>query len=228
MTLEPVALFHAPLPEKFGIPRQSGLVPDLLGELQFLEGKWSPEAFRGLEDFDYLWLIWGFSLNRGKAEVQAGQTAPLTVRPPRLGGNERMGVYATRSPFRPNPLGLSSVRLLEVDAAHGILRVGGADLADGTPVYDVKPYIPYTDSHPGVRAGFTDETAWETLEVEIPDACAAALEPEMQEPLRALLAQDPRPSYQKGKDARDYALSYAGHNVRFRVEGKRLIVTEIA
>lgn len=201
MVIEPIAVFRSPLTEKFGIPRQAGLVPELRGQVVFLPEYRSPEALRGIEGFDYLWLIWGFSLNGSAGSAEAdGLSAPLsgaadlsggaaaagpegpaagsrpafkaTVRPPRLGGNERIGVFASRSPFRPNGLGLSSVRLESV--SDGVLNVLGADLADGTPIYDVKPYVEYTDSHPGVRSGFVDAAGWQKLSVVFSDRFLAS------------------------------------------------------
>ncbi len=160
MNIEPVAFFRSPLKEKFGVPRQAGLVPVLKGEVRFVAPYDSPEAVRGLEEFDYVWLVWGFSLN-GVQEFSP------TVRPPRLGGNKRVGVFASRSPFRPNGLGLSCVKLESIEK--GVLKVSGADLVDGTPIYDVKPYIEYADSRTGIRSGFVDYSTWPTLEVEIPD-----------------------------------------------------------
>ena len=208
MNIEPVAFFSSPLKEKFGVPRQSGLAPDLAGEVRFVPPFDAPEALRGLEGFDYCWLIWGFSLNR---EAAGG----LTVRPPRLGGNERVGVFASRSPFRPNPLGLSCVRIESVEK--GLLRVRGADLADGTPVYDVKPYVEYADSHPGVRSGFASSAPSPALKVVWSD-------PSMRdETLETILSQAPRPAYHDDP-SRIYGLSYNGRNIRFRVEGDVLTV----
>ena len=170
MTIEPVAFFRSPFSEKFGIPRQAGLAPDLPGEVRFVPPYDSPDAVRGLEGFDYCWLLWGFSLNHA-------DPGALTVRPPRLGGNERVGVFASRSPFRPNGLGLSCVRIGSVKP--GMLQVFGADLADGTPVYDVKPYVEYADSRTGVRCGFVDSNAWEPLDVVFPAELASKLRPEL-------------------------------------------------
>lgn len=210
MTIEPVAYFRSPLKEKFGIPRQSGLAPSLEGEVHFVPPYDAPEAVRGLEGFDYCWLIWGFSLNA------PGQS--LTVRPPRLGGNERVGVFASRSPFRPNGLGLSCVRIVSVSP--GVLKVKGADLADGTPIFDVKPYVRYADSKPDAHCGFVDESGWEPLAVEMPDLVAAELGHEGATALSELLAQDPRPRYQDDPD-REYGLLYEHFNVKFSVsEGK--------
>ena len=217
MLIEPVATFHSPLSEKFGIPRQSGLAPSLRGTVE-LEPKFrSPDALRGLEGFDYVWLIWGFSLNRsGSAE------GSLTVRPPRLGGNERIGVFASRSPYRPNPLGLSSVKVESIDFENGTVSVLGADLADGTPIFDIKPYVEYADSHPGVRSGFVDAKQWEPLEVVFEAAVPEGLE----ESLRDVLSQDPRPQYQDDPQ-RVYGMSFAGYNIKFTVSGSVLTVKEI-
>ena len=185
--MDPVAVFRSPFPEKFGIPRQSSLVPDLPGEVHLTGIYRQPDALRGLEAFSHIWLIWGFSAN-----TPAGEGSwKATVRPPRLGGNRRLGVFATRSPFRPNPLGLSSVRLERVDAEKGILYVRGADLMDGTPVYDIKPYLAYTDAHPEATGGFTDSTEWVSLEVVLPGGIEALFSPEELSSLQAALALDP-------------------------------------
>ena len=220
MEIKPVATFRSPLPEKFGLPRQAGLAASLRGTVVLEPPYRAPEALRGLEGFDYLWLIWGFHLNRDTA------SEGLTVRPPRLGGNERVGVFASRSPYRPNPLGLSSVRIEKVDADAGVIHVLGADLADGTPIYDIKPYVEYADSHPGVRSGFVDSTAWQPLEVVIPAECRACFHPAAQEALAELLSQDPRPSYQEDPE-RIYGLLFEGRNIRFRVEGDTLTVVAV-
>ncbi len=205
---------------KFGLPRQAGVVPSLPGRIVLEREFRSPDALRGIEGFDYLWLIWGFSLNRPAA------SGHLTVRPPRLGGNERVGVFASRSPFRPNPLGLSSVKLRRVDYDSGVIEVLGADLADGTPIYDIKPYVEYADSHVGVRCGFADSRPWNTLKVEFPERASSVFSPSELEALREILAQDPRPQYHDDPE-RVYGLSYLGHDVRFRVDGDGLVVTEI-
>lgn len=206
MTIEPVAFYRGGLSVKFGIPRQSGLVPGLTGRVVFEKPYAAPEAFRGLEGFGMVWLLWGFSAN-GPSD------GALTVRPPRLGGNVRLGVWATRSPYRPNPLGLSAVRLLEVHPDKGELLVGGADLMDGTPVFDVKPYIPYADSYPDAAAGFAAEAPRPLLEVTGTD----------DENLRALLALDPRPAYQD-EPGRIYGMAYEGKEIHFRVTGNLLEV----
>ena len=221
--MEVVAVFHSPFGSKFGIPRQSGLVDSLPGEVR-LEGRFrSPDALRGLEKFDYVWLIWGFSANETGGEFKA------TVRPPRLGGNERVGVFASRSPFRPNGLALSCVRLAKVDFERCILHVSGADLMDGTPVYDIKPYVPYCDSHPDAAAGFVDENSWTELEVVVPEALASQLEAAFGasglSALRQVLALDPRPRA-AGDPSKVFAMSFMGCDVRFRVEGNVLTVLD--
>lgn len=220
MNLKLVATFHAPLTEKFGLPRQSGLADSLRGTVVLEPEFRSPEALRGLEGFDYLWLIWGFHLNRETA------SGCLTVRPPRLGGNERVGVFASRSPYRPNPLGLSSVRIERVDAAAGEIHVLGADLADGTPIYDIKPYVEYADSHRGVRSGFVDEHAWQRLEVVLPRETFRQLDPDTVDGLLEILAQDPRPQYQDDPE-RIYGLQYGDRNVKFKVSDGILTVVAV-
>lgn len=220
MDIAPVAFFHAPVQGKFGLPRQAGLAESLSGTVRLEDPFRNPEALRGLEDFDYLWLIWGFHLNRETA------SAGLTVRPPRLGGNRRVGVFASRSPFRPNPLGLSSVRIDRVDAAAGEIHVLGADLADGTPIYDIKPYVAYADSHPDVRSGFVDGKAWEPLRVVLPREFFPCFSPDGIAGLSEILAQDPRPQYQEDPE-RIYGLLYEGRNVRFRVRDGVLTVVGV-
>ena len=224
LEIRPVAYFRSPVGGKFGLPRQAGIAQNLQGEIVLEEAYNSPEALRGLEGFDYLWLIWGFSLNR---ESKPGH---LTVRPPRLGGNTRVGVFASRSPFRPNPLGLSSVKISDIDTKNGIITVLGADLADGTPIYDIKPYIEYADSHPNVRSGFTDSAQWQRLEVIIPSDTARKLEQaigeESLEALKEILEEDPRPQYQDDPQ-RIYGLEFKGHDIHFKVEDNKLTITEI-
>ncbi|MBR0175466.1 MAG: tRNA (N6-threonylcarbamoyladenosine(37)-N6)-methyltransferase TrmO [Bacteroidales bacterium] len=210
MEIKPIAYYRGPLSEKFGTPRQAGIVPDLPGTVEFCEG-FEPAMLDGLEGFDYIWLIWGFSLNNPDAAHSS------KVRPPRLGGNEKMGVFATRSPYRPNPLGLSSVRISAIDAAAGRLQVLGADLVDGTPIYDIKPYVEYADSHRGVRSGFASTAPSPALKV-------VWSAPSMRdETLEAILSQDPRPAYHDDP-SRIYGLSYNGRNIRFQVEGDVLTV----
>lgn len=219
MNIEPIAFFRSPLTSKFGIPRQSGIVAGLPGTIEFAPGYAQAEALRGLESYDYVWLIWGFSEN-----VDAEKHP--TVRPPLLGGNERMGVWATRSPFRPNNLGLSSVRIAKIDVEVPCIEVTGADLMDGTPVYDVKPYLPYADSHPEARAGFTDSHEWQRLKVEMDDRLAAELNATDLQVLKELLSLDPRPHYHRD-DLREYGMPYKGFDIRFRVSGGVLHVTSI-
>ncbi len=209
MNLTPVAYIHSPFTEKFGIPRQSGLVEEIRARLVFEPDYRMKEAFRGLEGFSHIWLIWEFTESRSWSP---------TVRPPRLGGNRREGVFATRSPFRPNPLGLSCVKLegIDWDTPRGpVLRLLGADLLDGTPVYDVKPYIP-TDCHPEASGGFVTENAWRELRVEFPGELLDRVPAEHRAALLGALAQDPRPRYQEDPD-RVYGMSFAGVNVRFTV-----------
>ena len=219
MDIRPIAYYHSQLSTKFGVPRQSGLVPELVGRV-VLEPEYSnADALRGIEGFDYLWLIWEFSLN-GKKE---GEWSPL-VRPPLLGGNEHMGVFATRSPFRPNALGLSSVRLLGVENDGGALAlvVAGADLVDGTPVYDIKPYVEYADSHVGVRSGFVDEKKWRKVEVVFPDEFRAFFSEDDFAALCKVLELDPRPQYHDDPE-RVYGMLFAGYDVRFKVSNEGVL-----
>ena len=219
MTITPIAHFRSPFSEKFGIPRQSGLIEELAGQIVF-EPEWrTADALRGIEDFDYLWLLWEFSANR------SAHKSP-TVRPPLLGGNQRMGVFATRSPFRPNNLGLSCVRLdhVEWQSPQGpVIHVLGADLMDQTPIYDIKPYLPYADAHPDARGGFTDQQSWRRLNVIMSDQCAAMFTPEQLRALIRTLELDPRPHYQDDPD-RIYGLMFDGHDLHFRVRGDQLEV----
>ena len=214
---------------KFGLPRQSGLVPELVSTIVFEPEFRVPEALRGIESYSHLWIIWEFhQAHRGS--VENGGEAPWrpTVRPPRLGGNTRMGVFATRSPFRPNPLGLTVVKLLAVeDSSEGqVLVVSGADMMDGTPIYDIKPYLPYVDSVPEAVGGFTEETAEYRLTVECPEELLARVPKEMQETLLGVLAQDPRPAYQHDEN-RVYGLPFGGMDVKFTVKDSVLRVVEI-
>ncbi len=218
--IEPIAVFHSPFTSKFGIPRQSGIVEELRGKIIFEPEYRCVEALRGLEGFDFLWLIWGFSANR----CTGSETKSLTVRPPRLGGNERMGVFATRSPFRPNGLGLSSVRIVGI--ANGTIEVSGADLMDGTPIYDVKPYLPSADSHPDARGGFTDYRDWQLLSVLFPEEFGQRFSTSELAALKAVLAEDPRPSYQHDA-SRIYGMPFAGREVRFKVDGSVLTVVDV-
>ena len=217
MNIEPIAYFHSPLTSKFGIPRQAGIVRELRGQIVFESAYRNAEALRGLEAFDYLWIIWGFSEN-----VEAEKHA--TVRPPLLGGNERRGVWATRSPFRPNNLGLSSVRIERIE--DGVIHVLGADLMDGTPIYDIKPYLEYVDSHTGVRSGFVDERQWQELKVEMSEELQRQFTNDELQALMATLRQDPRPQYHDDPQ-RTYGMPFAGRDVRFRVEDGTLFVTHV-
>lgn len=226
MEITPIAYIHTEFSEKFGIPRQSGLASSLRGKIVFEKEYRNPEAFRGLEGFTHIWLIWEFSANRGIRQWQP------TVRPPRLGGNQHMGVFATRSPFRPNPLGLSCVEIesVDLDGPDGpVIIVKGADLMDGTPVYDIKPYVKYADLRPEAVCGYVDSLAERKLKVLIPDSLAAIV-PEV-ESLIEVLSLDPRPSYHNDPD-REYGMTFSGYNVRFKAvdddAGTTLYVTEIS
>ncbi|MCR5424625.1 MAG: tRNA (N6-threonylcarbamoyladenosine(37)-N6)-methyltransferase TrmO [Bacteroidales bacterium] len=219
----PIAHIHSPFPSKFGIPRQSNIVESLKANIVFEPDYRNIEALRGIEEFSYIWLIWQFSENMDSP------WSP-TVRPPRLGGNKRMGVFATRSPFRPNPIGLSSVRLTEVlhHTSEGPqLIIEGPDLMDGTPIYDIKPYIPYTDAHPDARSGFASTPNNSKLRVTIPDDISRTLDPVMLQSLRELLALDPRPSYHDDTN-RIYGLPFYHYEIHFRVDKEHLVVTSIA
>ena len=217
-----IARIRSDFPEKFGIPRQSGLVPELRAKIVFEPEFRNADALRGIEGFSHLWLIWQFS-----AAVR--ETWSPTVRPPRLGGNERVGVFATRSPFRPNAVGLSCVKLEGVAHEEGsgdVLIVSGADLMDGTPIYDVKPYLPYADAHPEARGGFAPSPK-ETVAVDCLPELLAALPEGQREALLGVLAQDPRPQYQHDPE-RVYGMSFGGWDVKFRVCGERLEVLSLA
>ena len=221
-TVQAIAYMHSDFPTKFGIPRQSGLVEELRSTIVFEPEFRNPDALRGIEGYSHLWLIWQFS-----EAVQ--ETWSPTVRPPRLGGNTRMGVFATRSPFRPNSLGLSCVRLLGVEqtADHGtVLHVAGADLMDGTPIFDIKPYIPYGDAHPEATGGFTDTAGDFLLSVDFPEKLLSLLPEDKRSAALGVLSHDPRPSYQR-KPGRVYGLSFAGFDIRFTVEEDTLHVVEV-
>ena len=218
-----IARIHSDFPTKFGIPRQSGLVEELKATIVFEPEYRNPDALRGLEGFSHLWLIWQFS-----AAVRDGWSP--TVRPPKLGGNKRIGVFATRSPFRPNPLGLSCVQLVKADlhTKDGpVLYVAGADLVDGTPVYDIKPYLPYADSHPEAVDGFDGRRDAEPLKVVFPPELEAMIPEEKREGLRQALACGPIPGYQHDPE-RVYGMEFAGMEIRFRVDGEQLIVCSVA
>ena len=219
--MEPIARIHNPYDEKFGVPRQSGLAEEVVSTIVFEEKYRVPEALRGVEEFSHLWLIWAFD----RAERD---TWSPTVRPPRLGGNQRVGVFATRSPFRPNAIGLSCVKLLSVEkTSEGpVLKVAGADLVSGTPIYDIKPYLPYADCKPEAVGGFTDRTEKRTVEVRFSESASVALSPEEKTALASVLRQDPRPAYQDNPD-REYAFSFGGKNVRFSVRDGILTVSAI-
>ena len=222
VNIQVIARMHSDFATKFGIPRQSGLVEALRSTIVFEPEFRNADALRGIEDFSHLWLIWQFS-----EAVRQGWSP--TVRPPRLGGNIRMGVFATRSPFRPNNIGLSSVRLerVELHTPDGpVLHVSGADLMDGTPIFDIKPYIPYADCHPDAQAGFTTQLDERMVTVECPPELLDKIPAETQPALLAVLSHDPRPSYQNDPE-RVYGMAFAGWNVRFRVQKKTLTVCEI-
>lgn len=225
MDIEPIAHIRTDFPEKFGIPRQSGLAENLYGTIVFEPAYRDPQALRGLDGFSHIWLIWGFSANR----TEPGKWQP-TVRPPRLGGNERMGVFATRSPFRPNPIGLSCVEIHSIiqDPEDGpLIVVKGADLMDGTPIYDIKPYIRYADSRPDSRCGYVETLQDRTLEVVFPEELQSVVEEKAKLlSLIETLKLDPRPSYHEDPE-RIYGLSFSGYNVRFRVSDGSLHVVGI-
>ena len=221
--LKTIATIHTDFPSKFGIPRQGGLVEALKATVTFEPEYRDATALRGLEGYSHLWLIWLFS-----ESVMDGFSP--TVKPPRLGGNRRMGVFATRSPFRPNPLGLTCVKLegIELSGPQGpLLRVAGADLMDGTPIFDIKPYVPYADCHPEATGGFTDGIRYERLDVDFPEALLGDIPPDKRQALIEVLAQDPRPGYRHGEASRRYGVAFAGYDVRFTVEGNALTVVEV-
>ena len=220
--MEIIARMHSDFATKFGIPRQSGLVEELRSTIVFEPGFREPDCLRGIEDFSHLWIIWQFS-----GAVEQGWSP--TVRPPRLGGNTRMGVFATRSPFRPNHMGLSCVKLLGVEHTkqHGtVLHVGGADLMDGTPIFDIKPYIPYSDCHPEAAGGFTDRAGEFLLQVEFPAELLSRLPEDKRSAAMGVLSHDPRPSYQRDPE-RVYGLTFAGCNIRFCVRESILTVIDV-
>ena len=222
-TMRPIARIHSDFSTKFGVPRQSGLVDSLEATVVFEPEFRNPDALRGLEGFSHIWLVWVFD------QAVRKDWSP-TVRPPRLGGNTRMGVFATRSPFRPNPIALSCVKLvgMEETADRGtVLRILGADLMDGTPILDIKPYIPYADCRPEAVGGFAAAPAGETLEVVIPEGLLSRVPPQRREALRGVLAQDPRPHYQNDPH-RVYGFGFAGMEVKFSVDGTRLTVRDIS
>ena len=220
--LEYIARIHTDFPTKFGIPHQSGRIQELKADIIFEPEYRNHEAFRGLEEYTHIWLIWEFS------QAVRKEWSP-TVRPPRLGGNVRMGVFATRSPFRPNPIGLSSVRLesVEFSEKYGpVLHVSGADLMDGTPIYDIKPYLAYVDSHSEAAGGFTDQIQDHKLKVEFPEELLKKIPVEKREALLAVLANDPRPGYQKDPE-RKYGMSFGSWDIQFKVDGEQLWVLNV-
>lgn len=216
-----IAKIYTDFKEKFGIPRQSGLLSASRGKIVFEKEYRNPDALRGLEDFSHLWIIWKFS------EAQLEQWSP-TVRPPRLGGNKKVGVFATRSPFRPNPIALSSVRIEEIkkEREGTVIYVSGVDMLDGTPIYDIKPYVAYSDSHPDARSGFAEERFGKRLEVADPQSELEKLPEEMRETVISLLEEDPRPQYQNDP-MREYGMKYAEHELFFKVSDGTLTVTKV-
>lgn len=220
--MQVIAHMKSDFPTKFGIPRQSGLVETLQSTIIFEPEFRNPDALRGLEDFSHLWIIWQFS------EAVRTEWSP-TVRPPRLGGNKRLGVFSTRSPFRPNAIGLSSVKIqgLEHTAEYGtVIHVSGADLMDGTPIFDIKPYVPYCDCHPDATGGFTADADDFILDVHFPRELLEKIPEDKQQAAIDVLSHDPRPSYQKDSD-RIYGLNFAGFDIRFTVQNKTLTVCDI-
>lgn len=222
MLIRPIAHIHCDFKEKFGIPRQSGLIESARAKIVFLPEYRNPDALRGLDGYTHLWLLWQFS------EAVRSEWSP-TVRPPRLGGNKRMGVFASRSPFRPNPIGLSSVKIVSIDlntSKGPIIEVAGADLLDGTPIYDIKPYLAYTDSHPDAASGFALTSDAPKLEVEISKELLEKIPIDLRQSAIDILAEDPRPGYQDDP-SRIYTMQYATFEICFMVEGNTLTVTEI-
>ena len=222
MLIRPIAHIHCEFKEKFGIPRQSGLIDSVRAKIVFLPEYRNPDALRGLDGYSHLWLLWQFS------EAVRSDWSP-TVRPPRLGGNKRMGVFASRSPFRPNPIGLSSVKIVSIDlntSKGPVIEVSGADLLDGTPIYDIKPYLAYTDSHPEASSGFALTSDAPRLEVVIEEELLNKIPEELRQSAIDILAEDPRPGYQDDPD-RIYTMQYSPCEICFKVEGNHLTVTEI-
>lgn len=225
MNIEPIAYFRSLFPTKFGIPRQSGIIEELRGQILFEHSYACADALRGLEGFDYLWLIWGFS---GNAAESTGKWH-ATVRPPLLGGNRAVGVFATRSPFRPNALGLSSVKIESIECVVGhspVINVCGADLMDGTPIYDIKPYVAYCDAHPEARSGFVDEHKWQGLSVLFPPELERRIPSGLLGALKKVLALDPRPQYHRSP-TKEYGMPFDKFDVRFTVDGDTLTVIDV-
>ena len=228
MQLKEIAVMHTDFDTKFGLPRQSGIVPDLAGTIVFEKDYRNDDALRGLEGYSHLWVIWEFSEGFSSVGRMNGSWSP-TVRPPRLGGNRRMGVFATRSPNRPNPLGLSCVKIEKVEHTDDygtVIHVSGIDMMNGTPIYDIKPYLPHVDSYPDALGGFAADVDGEKLKVSADDAILCMLPPEKRDPLLAILREDPRPSYQDDPE-RIYGFPYAGFEVSFRVDKDTLILCDI-
>ncbi len=222
MELKIIGRVYSDFDEKFGIPRQSGIINDLKSKIIFEPGYRNAEAVRGLSEFSHIWIIWQFS------ESLRDDWSP-TVRPPRLGGNKRVGVFATRSPFRPNEIGLSSVKLDKIEFTEGlgpVLHISGADMLNGTPVFDIKPYLPFTDSHKDATAGFAEETKDYKIEVEAPGELLEIIPEEKRDALIKIMENDPRPSYKK-VEIREYGFQFAGYEIKFKAEGKKLILTKI-
>lgn len=215
--MQPIAYIRSPFAEKFGVPRQGNLAPHVISEIVFEPEFRNEDCVRGLERFSHIWLIWQFHCN--------GSDWHPTVRPPRLGGNTRLGVFATRSPFRPNGLGLSVVKIVSVDPGP-VIRVSGADMVDGTPIYDIKPYVTYADCHPGARSGFVDERQWQELAVEFPEHLQSYFTPDSLKALFRVLALDPRPQYQDNP-GKVYGMPYENYDIHFRVEDGVLMVTDV-
>lgn len=223
MIINPIAIFHSPLTSKFGIPKQSGLVENIFGSIVFEPQYRNADYIRGMEGYDYLWLVWEFSANKHKAN------SPV-VRPPVLGGNEKMGVFATRSPFRPNPLGLSSVKIENIDYSSTVgptIIVSGGDLMDGTPIYDIKPYLPFTDAHPNAKGGFSAERGLHLLKVNVSDLLKKYFHDEQLDSLCAVLAHDPRPQYIEDSPDRIYGMPFAGFDIHFRVVNDTVDIIDI-
>ncbi len=230
MELKTIAKIHTDFPAKFGLPRQSGLVNELCGTVVFEPSYRNIDALRGLEGYSHIWVLWGFSESFASAKYQFKEERwSPTVRPPRLGGNVRIGVFATRSPNRPNRIGLSCVRLdsIDLDSPDSpILHISGIDMMDATPVYDIKPYLPYVDSHPEAKGGFAAEHVEDSIAVEFPHELLAKIPEKKRAALIKVLEQDPRPSYQKDED-REYGFSFAGFEIKFNVTGNKAIVHEV-
>ena len=224
MHITPIAYFRSPFVSKFGIPRQSGIIESLEGEVVFCQPYDNADAVRGIDGFTHLWLIWGFSENIRAKNDETQADVHLTVRPPRLGGNERIGVFASRSPFRPNGLGLSCVRLKEI--GKGRLVVCGADLMDGTPIYDIKPYVPYADCMKEATGGYTDN-AWRRLDVSFPQQLRASMSDADVRTIIAALQQDPRPHYHND-DTRIYGMPYRNKDIKFCVKGNTVEVISVS